>query len=170
VFLDDDGTAWLAWGNPYLYLARLKPNMIELDGPIRKIDLPNYTEGPWLYKRGGLYYMVYAAFAHQGMWEKVCYATAPKITGPWTYRGILTGQTKTSFTIHPGIAEFKGRWYFFYHTADLTLNGETGAVGRRSVCVEYLDYNPDGTIRPIAQTAGGVNGPPPKQPAKPISP
>jgi beta-galactosidase len=161
VFIDDDGTAWLAWGNPNCYLAKLKPNMLEIDGPIQKIDLPNYTEGPWLYKRGDMYYLVYAAFAHQGQWEKICYATAPNITGPWTYRGIITGSAKNSYTIHPGIIEFGGQWYFFYHNAVLTLpNGETGALGRRSVCMEYLYYNPDGTIKPIKQTKQGVGVPP----------
>ncbi len=165
VFIDDDGTAWLCWGNPNCYLAKLKPNMIELDGAIEKIHVPNYTEGPWLYKRGNLYYLVYAAFAHQDMWEKICYATAPNITGPWTYRGIITDQTKNSYTIHPGIIEFHNQWYFFYHNAALTLNGEKGRLGRRSVCVEYLSYKPDGTIQPIKQTLEGVSVPPKTNPA-----
>jgi hypothetical protein len=161
VFIDDDGTAWLCWGNPNCYLVRLKANMIELDGPIEKIRVPNYTEGPWLHKRGSLYYLTYAAFAHQGMWEKICYATAPRMTGPWTYRGILTEQAKNSYTIHPGIAEFKGQWYFFYHNAALTLtNGEKGGLGRRAVCVEHLQYNEDGTMRFIEQTTEGVSVPP----------
>jgi beta-xylosidase len=163
VFIDDDGTAYMAWGNPYLYFARLKSNMIEIDGEIKKIDLPNYTEGPWLHKRGDMYYLTYAAFAHQGQWEKICYATAPKITGPWTYQGILTDQAKNSYTIHPGIVQFKDQWYLFYHNATLTLNGETGALGRRSVCVEYLYYNPDGTIQTITQTIDGVSVPPTKE-------
>jgi beta-xylosidase len=165
VLIDDDGTAWLAWGNPNCYLAKLKPNMIELDGPIQKIHVPNYTEGPWLHKRGNMYYLTYAAFAHQGMWEKICYATAAKITGPWTYQGILTDQAKNSYTIHPGIVEYHGQWYFFYHNATLTLNGEKGALGRRCVCVEYLYYKPDGTIQPIKQTLEGVTVPPKANPA-----
>jgi hypothetical protein len=160
VFIDDDSTAYLAWGNPYLYFAKLKPNMIEIDGEIRRIELPYYTEGPWLHKRGNLYYLTYAAFAHQGKWEKICYATAPKITGPWTYRGILADQTKGSYTIHPGIAEFKGRSYLFYHTADLVLKGEAGGLGRRSVAVEHLEYYPDGSMKPVEQTAAGVSLPP----------
>jgi hypothetical protein len=161
VFIDDDGTAWLAWGNPNCYLVKLKPNMTELDAPIQKMHLPNYTEGPWLHKRGSLYYLTYAAFAHQGMWEKICYATATNITGPWTYRGILTDQARNSYTIHPGIIEFRGQSYLFYHNATLTLpDGQTGALGRRSVCVEYLYYNPDGTIQPIKQTAEGIDVPP----------
>jgi beta-xylosidase len=160
VFIDDDGTAWMFWGNPYLYYVRLKPNMIEIDGSIGKVDVPNYTEGPWLHKRGDIYYLTYAAFAHQGMAEKICYATAPSITGPWTYQGILTGHAKNSYTIHPAIVEFKGQWYFFYHNAALTIDGVKGALGRRSVCVEYLYYNPDGTIQPITQTVEGVSLPP----------
>ncbi|HET9502000.1 MAG TPA: glycoside hydrolase family 43 protein [Hymenobacter sp.] len=173
VFVDDDGTAWLAWGNPNCYLAKLKPNMTELDGPIQHIEVPNYTEGPWLHKRGGTYYLTYAAFAHQGMSEKLCYATAPRVTGPWTYQGILTEQAKNSYTIHAGVVEFRKQWYLFYHNATLTLpTGESGALGRRSVCAEYLYYNPDGTIQPITHTLAGLSVPPRKgpQPAPPKRP
>jgi hypothetical protein len=162
VFIDDDGTAWLAWGNPVLYLARLKANMIEFDGPIEKISLPNYTEGPWITKRGELYYLTYPSLAHQGFSERMCYATAPAVTGPWTYRGFLTGPAENSYTIHPGIVEFKGQSYLFYHNATLTLpDGRTGALGRRSVCVEYLFYNDDGSLQPVVQTLEGVSVPPP---------
>jgi hypothetical protein len=173
VFVDDDGTAWLAWGNPNCYLAKLKPNMTELDGPIQRIEVPNYTEGPWLHKRGSTYYLTYAAFAHQGMSEKLCYATAPRVTGPWTYQGILTDQAKNSYTIHAGIVEFKKQWYLFYHNATLTLpTGESGALGRRSVAAEYLYYNPDGTIQPITHTVAGLSVPPRKgaNPAPPRRP
>ena len=162
IFIDDDGTAWLGWGNPVFYLARLKANMTELDGPIEKIALPNYTEGPWLSKRKGIYYLTYPSLAQQGFGERMCYATASKITGPWTYRGFLTGPAKNSFTIHPGILDdFNGQSYLFYHNATLTLSdGQSGALGRRSVCLEYLYYNPDGTMQPVTQTEAGVSVPP----------
>lgn len=166
VLIDDDGTPWLAWGNPNCYLAKLKPNMTELDGPIQRIHVPNYTEGPWLHKRNGLYYLTYASFAHQGTSEKICYATAPEITGPWTYRGILTGNAKNSYTIHPAIIDYKGQSYLFYHHAALTLpDGQTGATGRRAVCVDYLFYNSDGTMQPVRQTEEGLSLPP-----KPVVP
>lgn len=160
VFTDDDGTTWVAWGNLHLYLAKLKPNMIEFDGPIREIYLPNYTEGPWLHKRKDMYYLTYPCFAHQNMFEKMCYAMAPRITGPWTYHGILTDRTENSFTIHPGIVEYKGQWYFFYHQANLSIDGVAGAIGRRSVEAEYLYYNEDGTIKPIRKTKAGLSIPP----------
>ncbi|TLM77259.1 glycoside hydrolase family 43 protein [Microbulbifer harenosus] len=160
VFTDDDGTTWIAWGNMHLYLARLKANMIEFDGPIQEIYLPNYTEGPWLHKREDVYYLTYPCFAHQNMYEKMCYATAPRITGEWTYQGILTDRTENSFTIHPGIVEYKDQWYFFYHDAKLSIDGVPGAMGRRSVAVQHLYYNEDGTIKPIPQTKQGVSLPP----------
>jgi len=156
VWIEEDGTAWMSWGNGDCYLVKLKSNMIELDGPIQKIDLPHYCEGPWLYKRGQIYYLIYAAILPGVIPEQIAYATAETITGPWTYRGILTGPAKNSFTIHPAVIEFKGQGYFFYHNAALTLNGQTGATGRRSVCIEYLFYNPDGTIKPIQQSEKGI--------------
>lgn len=152
VLIDDDGTPWMAWGNGDCYMVKLKRNMTELDGPITKVPYRNYSEGPWLFKRGDLYYNVYAADAPGVQPEQICYSTAPKITGPWTYRGFITGPAKHGFTIHPSVIEFKNQWYFFYHDGSYTLNGTPGGDCRRQVCVEYLYFNPDGTIKPITLT------------------
>ena len=162
-FTDDDGTTWIAWGNRHCYIARLKPNMIEIDGEITEITPPHFEEGPWLHKRGDTYYLTYASLdraSHRD--EKISYATAPSIRGPWTYRGELTGSGKYSFTIHPGIAEFKGQWYIFLHNASLTVGDQNGSIGRRAVTVEYLQYNDDGTLKPVVQTDEGVSVPPPQ--------
>jgi hypothetical protein len=163
VFTDDNGTTWIAWGNRECYIAKLKPNMIELDGPITEITPPHFEEGPWLHKHGKLYYLTYASLDRTTQRdEHISYATAPSIQGPWTYRGLLTGSGKYSFTIHPGIAEFKGHSYLFLHNADLVVGDQSGAIGRRAVTVEYLRYNRDGTMVPVVQTKEGVSGPPPK--------
>lgn len=154
VLVDDDGQAWMSWGNGTCFLARLKPNMTELDGEIRVVDLPGYVEGSWLHKRGDLYYLTYASMG-EGR-ENISYATAPSMEGPWKYRGELTGMAENSFTIHPGIIEFNGKWYLFYHNAALTLDGHKGAIGRRSVCVDELTYNYDGKMNPVVQTKTGV--------------
>lgn len=160
VLIDDNGTAWLAWGNGDCYMAKLKSNMTELDGPITKVPFRNYSEGPWLFKRGELYYNIYAADAPGVQPEQICYSTAPKITGPWTYRGFVTGAAKHGFTIHPAVVEFKKQWYFFYHDGSYSRNGEPGGDTRRSVCLEYLYFNPDGTIQPITLSTEGVSVPP----------
>lgn len=152
--IDDNGQAWLCWGNGTCFLAKLKPNLVEIDGDIQVIDLPRYVEGPWLHKHGNLYYLTYASFG-QGR-ENIAYATAPAVEGPWTPQGELSGMAENSFTIHPGIAEFQGKWYLFYHNATLTVDGHAGAIGRRSVCVDELHYNPDGTMQTVIQTKKGI--------------
>lgn len=144
VAIDDDGQAYLFWGNTKLRYARLKPNMTELDGPIVDVDLPQFTEAPWLHRRGGVWYLSYA----HGFPERIAYATAPGLTGPWTFRGVINDTIPRSPTNHQAIVEFAGRWWFFYHTAALPGGGEF----RRSVSVEELVHEPDGSIRPIRQT------------------
>jgi hypothetical protein len=157
VLIDDDGTPWMAWGNGDCYMVKLKRNMVEIDGPIIKVPFRNYSEGPWLFKRGNLYYMIYAADAPGVQAEQIGYSYAKKITGSWTYGGLLTGSAKHGFTIHPSVIEFKGQWYFFYHDGVYPLDGTPGGDCRRQVCAEYLYFNPDGSIKPITLTAEGVS-------------
>lgn len=148
VFIDDDGQAYLFWGNTKCRYARLKPNMTELDGRIVNVELPKFTEAPWIHKYKGRYYLSYA----YGFPEQIAYATADRITGPYTFRDVINDVIPNSPTNHQAIIEFKGKWYFFYHNAALPGGGEH----RRSVCVEQLFYNPDGTIRPITQAKDGL--------------
>ena len=108
-------------------------------------------------KRGNLYYNVYAADAPGVQPEQICYATAENIEGPWTFRGYITGPANHGFTIHPSVVEFKGQWYFFYHDGSYPLDGTPGGDCRRHVCVEYLYFNPDGTIQPIKLTTEGIS-------------
>ena len=128
---------------------KLKENMIELDGPVTVIPKPqNFTEGPWIYKRNSLYYLVYAAKFP----ETIEYCTSTSPTGPWTYRGVIQDPVLNSTTTHAGIIDYKGKTYFFYHNGALP----TGGNYRRSVCVDYMYYNPDGTIQKVIQTTEGV--------------
>lgn len=148
VFIDNDGQAWIFWGNGSCKYARLKENMIELDGPINTFKPEHFTEAPWIYKRNGLYYLVYAA----NMPETTEYCTAPSVTGPWTWRGVIQEPSENSFTTHSGIIDYHGKSYYFYHNGVLP----TGGGYRRSVCVDYLHYNNDGTIQKVQQTTEGV--------------
>lgn len=161
VFIDDDGTAWLFWGNQRCYYARLKDNMIELDGDIHVVpesQLGRFTEAPWIHKRGDTYYLSYAT----GFPEKTGYSTAKSIEGPWTYRGLVAEGAQNSNTIHQGIITFKGKDYFFYHSGMMQFDqgaGEGhngGGSFLRSVCIDYLYYNADGTMKCVVQTSGGV--------------
>jgi arabinoxylan arabinofuranohydrolase len=162
VLTDDDGVTWIAWGNRDCYIAKLKANMTEIDGPIRKITPPHFRGRSLAAqaRRSLLPHLCVARPKTQNA-EHTSYATAPSLDGPWTYRGELTKSAKNGFTIHAGIAEFKGQGYIFLHNATLTVGDQSGADGRRAVTVEYLYYNPDGTLKPVIQTEAGVSVPPP---------
>lgn len=150
VFVDDNGQAYMFWGNGSCKWVKLKENMIELDSDIHVLEIKNFIEGPWVYKRNNLYYLVYASQGTKPEMIEYCTATHPE--GPWTYRGIIQDNVNNSFTTHPGIIDYKGKSYFFYHDGSLP----TGGSYRRSICVDYMYYNEDGTIKKIIQTKEGV--------------
>lgn len=151
VFIDDDGQAWIFWGNKICYYARLKENMIEIDGAIKTIDIKGseFTEGPWVHKYKEKYYLIYAT----GWPEKIAYAMADHIEGPYEYKGILSEIAGNSNTTHPAIVEFKGQSYFFTHNGALPEGGSYS----RSVCAEFLQYYSDGSIRKIENTTEGAD-------------
>lgn len=164
VFIDDDGRAYLYWGNPNLWYVELNEDMVSYSGSPTRIPLTTegfghrsgdsdretlYEEGPWVYKRNGLYYMVFAAECCS---EFIAYSTAPGPTGPWTYRGTIMPTQGSSFTNHPGVIDYKGGSYFFYHNG--ALPGGGGFT--RSVAVEQFTYNADGTFPIIDMTAEGA--------------
>ena len=110
VIIDDDGQAYLFWGNTQCYYAKLKKNMTELEGPIMPVTLPHFTEAPWIHKRGDWYYLSYASEFP----EKICYAMSRNMNGPWEYKGILNELAGNSNTNHQAIIEFKGEWFFVF--------------------------------------------------------
>lgn len=149
VIIDDDGQAYLFWGNTKPRYVKLKKNMIELDGPINPIAIPSFTEALWIHKHGDWYYLSYAT----GFPEKIAYAMSKSVTGPWEYKGILNELAGNSNTNHQAIIDFKGKSYFIYHNGGLNPDG--GSF-RRSVCIDDLFYNPDGTIKRIVMTTEGA--------------
>lgn len=153
VFVDDDGQAYLFWGNTRPYYAKLKDNMIELDGPIIDIEgLPNFTEAIYVHKHGDWYYLTYAS----GFPEKISYAMSKSVTGPWQHKGILNELAGNSNTNHQSVIEFKGRSFFIYHNGSHIPDG--GSF-RRSVNIDELFYNPDGTIQRVIMTTEGITEP-----------
>lgn len=150
-FIDDDGQAYLYWGNPNLWYVKLNKDMISYSGSAVQIAQKptGYVEGPWFYKRNNLYYMVYAGTASGG--ENIPYATSTSPTGPWTYKGVIMG-SQNSFTNHPGVTDYKGKSYVFYHTGNLPGGGGY----HRSVSVEQFKYNADGTIPSVPITKNGA--------------
>jgi predicted GH43/DUF377 family glycosyl hydrolase len=152
VFIDDDGQAWLFWGNRECYYAKLKENMIEIDGEIKQIKFDGFpfTEAPWIHKYNGKYYLSYAT----GFPEKIAYAVSGTISETYNYKGILNEIAGNSNTNHQAIVEFKGEWYFIYHNGGIQTDGGSYS---RSVCIDKLYHNPDGSIKRIQMTSEGVD-------------
>lgn len=149
VLIDRDGTPHLFWGNGLCYHCRLKSNLLEVDGPIRIISLPGFAEGVHIHQRDDWYYLSYG----YGSPEKVAYAMSRNIEGTWEFKGILNEVAGNCETNRPCILTFKGTDYFIYHNGALPGGGSH----RRSVCIDYLYYNADGTMRPVIMTSEGVS-------------
>ena len=148
ILIDDDGTPYIIWGNKECYYAKLKDNMIEIDGEIHQIDVPRFTEAPWMHKYNGKYYLTYAS-----EWpEKIACAVADRVGGPYTPMGIISEIAGNSNTTHPAIVNFKGQWLFFSHNGGLP----DGTSYSRSIIAEPMNYDSDGRINFIPATANGV--------------
>lgn len=164
VFIDDDGQAYLYWGNPNCFYVKLNKDMISYEGGIHAVPMTPesfgrregnpkratlYEEDPWLYKRKGAYYLFYAGGPIP---EHLAYATSDSPEGPWKYGGTVMAKEGGSFTNHPGIVDFRGKTYLFYH--DASLPGGSGFT--RSVCVREMDFGRDGKVNPVKMVKEGV--------------
>ncbi|MEG3175770.1 family 43 glycosylhydrolase [Sphingomonas sp. RB3P16] len=146
VLIDDDGTPYIAWGTfGQLRVVALERDMITPKGSeVGITGLRGFFEAPWLMKRKGVYYMLYAgntagpdsdctpAVYH----ACIAYGTATSPLGPWTYRGVIL-KPVSSTTSHSGAVAFKGQWYLAYHTADAVGGGHF----RRSVALDRLEWD-----------------------------
>lgn len=146
VMIDDDGQAYMYWGNPKVYYVKLNEDMISYSGEIMQDPTTpaNYQEGPWVWKRNGLYYMAYASTCCP---EGIGYAMSSKPTGAWEYKGMIIDASELSRGNHPGIIEYKGKSYVFGHSYDLLKQITPKFYERRSVDMDEMYYNSDGTIR-----------------------
>jgi len=147
-FVDDDGQAYLYFGNPNAWYVKLNKDMISYSGEVVKTEGKprNYQEGPWFYKRNGHYYLAYASTCCP---EGIGYAMSSSPTGPWEFKGQIVDPSKLSDGNHPGIIDFMGKSYVFGF--NYTLNWEISDVKRerRSVCAAEMTYNEDGTIQKV---------------------
>jgi hypothetical protein len=163
-----DGNAYIFWGNGRC--AKLKPNMKELadDNPKETVkfrerefemtgvnclkDLPNrQAEGPFAFEANGWYYLTYPYVRENT--EVLGYAMSKNPMGPYEYKGLIMAEHPTGcWTNHHSIINYKGQWYLFYHSNFFSPSDDK----RRSVCIEKLSFNADGTIQEVKETMRGV--------------
>jgi len=153
ILIDDRGQAYLYWGNPELWYVKLNEDMISFSGEIMKVpefakvkdekDPFHYQEGPWAWKRNGHYYMAYASTCCP---EGIGYAMSNSPTGPWEFKGMIMDGDPRSNGNHPGIIDYKGNSYVFGNNYAMLKQTMAKHYERRSVCLEIITYNQDGTI------------------------
>ncbi len=175
VFTDDDGQAYMYWGNPHVYYTKLNADMVSTQGDIYVLNpadgvmrpvkeegakanlrapwsekaqwkVKNYQEGPWLYKRGGKYYLSYATTCCP---EALGYAMSDSPTGPWEWKNYIMRPTQRDRGNHPGICDFKGHSYVFGQNYDLMHLETFEHHERRSVSATEITYHADGTIQEV---------------------
>jgi hypothetical protein len=73
--------------------------------------------------------------------------------GPWDFKGLIMAEHANGcWTNHHSIVNYRGQWYLFYHHNPLSPRDDK----RRSVQIEKLYFNADGTIREVKETMRGV--------------
>jgi hypothetical protein len=154
VLIDKDGSAYLFYSLDKIFVAKLKPNMTEIEGEPKVIDnLPKkgLQEGPFAFERNGVYYLTYPHVANKI--ERLEYATSTSPMGPYTWRGVLLDESASGcWTVHQSIVEYRGAWYLFYHDRDLSPAFDK----HRSIRADKLFFNDDGTIQKVIPTLRGV--------------
>jgi beta-xylosidase len=163
-FVDDDGTPYIYWGNAYLYGARLKDNMIELDGKAIELTPKNYGEGPCIFKRKGIYYFTWSCEDtcspeyHVRYGKSVSPLEIPKGNDVILSRHYAE-DSRIKGTGHHSIINVPNTddWYIVYHRFDAERFGELDGFNReagnnREICMDKLEFDDEGNILPVYAT------------------
>jgi len=154
VLIDKDGTAYLYYSAGKIFVAKLKPNMTEIDGEPKVIDnLPpkGLLEGPFAFERNGIYYLTYPHVEHER--ERLEYSTSTSPMGPFKQAGVILDESESGcWTVHHSILDWKGQSYLFYHDKDLSPAFDKN----RSARADKLFFNDDGSIQKVVPTLRGV--------------
>ena len=154
VFIDKDGQAYLYWAMGNIFVAKLKDNMTELASEPMVIDnLPQkgLKEGPFLFERNGIYYLTIPHVENKI--ERLEYAIGDNPMGPFKMAGVVMDESPMNcWTNHQSFIQHKGQWYLFYHQDAYSPKFDKN----RSICIDSLFFNADGTIRKVTPTLRGV--------------
>jgi hypothetical protein len=161
VFVDDDGQGYYVWGQFNLKMAKLKPNMKEIDVFSVKENVLTeqehfFHEGAFLTKRKGVYYLVYAHVGRAGRPTCIGYSTSTSPMGPYKYGGVIIDNDHCdpgNWNNHGSLVEYKGKWYVFYHRST------HGCKSMRKACIEPVYFNEDGSINEVEMTSQGAGEP-----------
>ena len=171
VFTDPvSGTPYIYWGNGYMACAELNPDRVSLKEGTTRVLTPTggtlsdyaYREAPYVFYRGGLYYFLWSVDDTGSNNYHVAYGTSTSPTGPINVARnpiVLIQRPDEGIygTAHNSILQIPGRdeWYIVYHRINKNWQGKNGSGYHRETCIDRLEFNADGTIRPVTPTHTG---------------
>lgn len=156
IFIDDDGQPYIFWNR--CHVAKLGKDLVTVDEESTQlIDIPHhkYSEGPVFFKRNGIYYYVYTLEGNEEYQYNYIYSRTSPL-GPWIVpeNDIVTFSDHATGVHGPGHGsifkvEESGKYYFAF------LEFGRGSTNRMTY-VNELEFNADGTLKPVAVTMQGV--------------
>lgn len=154
VFTDDNGQSYLYWGQGVARAVPLNPDMVSFDpARVRVVTPPGYNEAPFVFKRDGVYYLMWSENDTRSEDYRVAYATGSSPLGPWTKRGVVLQkrlEAGIKGTGHHSVVRAPGTdtWYIAYHRFAVPAGNGTN----RETAIDRMEFNVDGTIRPVVPT------------------
>ena len=162
VFRDDDGQYYMYYGGwRHCNVVRMKDDLLSLkpfdNGEYyREVTPENYVEGPFMMKRNGKYYFMWSEGGWGGPNYSVAYAIADSPTGPFKRIGKILQQDEQVATGagHHSVIQIPGKdeYYIVYHRRPLGCTHS----GERQVCIDKLEFDEQGYIKPVKITFEGV--------------
>lgn len=170
VFRDDDGQYYMYYGGwRHCNVVKMSPDLLSLeaweDGTVYREVTPSstYVEGPFMMKRHGKYYFMWSEGGWTGPDYCVAYAMSDSPTGPFRRIGKILEQDSSIArgSGHHSVIKVPGKdeYYIVYHRRPL----EETDGNHRVTCIDRLEFNADGTIRPVKMTFEGVEARPIKK-------
>ena len=151
VFVDDDGSAYLFFGQGKCMAVKLNDDMISFDRQaVKAIELDGYNEGAFVHKRKGIYYLSWSQFDTRDPRYSVAYATSKSPLGPYQKvagQPILQQKGEVKAAGHHSIVQIPGRdeWVIAYHR----FNVPGGDGYNRETCISPLRFDATGAIIPV---------------------
>ena len=168
VFTDDDGQSYLYWGNGYMAGAKLNADMTSIDTTTIRLMTPPggtkqdyaYREAPYVFKRNGIYYFLWSVDDTGSPNYHVAYGTSTSPLGPIQVAAepvilIQRPDQQIYGPAHNSVLQVPGtdEWYIVYHRINPAyIDRENGPGFHREVCIDRMEFNADGTIRPVVPT------------------
>jgi beta-xylosidase len=151
VLVDDDGSAYMYWGQGQCHAVKLNNDMVSCDtSKIINFKPEGYNEGPFVIKRKGIYYLMWSEYDTRDPRYSIAYATSKSPLGPFikaSGQPVLHGKGVVKGAGHHSVVNVPGtdQWFIAYHR--FKIPGGDGY--NRETCVSPMYFDKEGKILPV---------------------